>query len=88
MKGDGVHLEEAEGGLPEEDDIVTGVCERCVKGIVSQFKYDEKRAHTLQGRNKRGCERSRLFIAIATWAGLGLAKNRDSKYRYKCSNQQ
>ena len=62
--------------MPEKNDIVTDVCKRCVIGVISVFKRDERGAQVMRERNGRGCERPRPFSVIAIWAGIVLAKCR------------
>ena len=72
---DGIHNERrwrplGEGrGLPNEDDIVTGVCERSIKDITGEFKRDESWAHNLRTqRVMTGRVRSLpLLRAITYW---------------------
>ena len=37
--------------MPENNDIVTDVCKRCVIGGISVFKRDERGAHVMRERN-------------------------------------
>ena len=54
--------------MPEKDDIVADVCKRCVIGGVSVFKWGERGAQVMRGRNGGGCDRPRPFSIIAIWA--------------------
>ena len=60
--------------MPEKDDIVADVCKRCVIGSVSVFKWNERGAQVMRGRNGGGCDRPRPFSIIASWAVVVLTK--------------
>ena len=64
--------------MPGKDDIVADVCKRCVIGGVSVFKWDERGAQVMRGRNGGGSDRPRLFSIIAIWAVVVLTKCRES----------
>ena len=64
--------------MPEENDIVIDICKRCVIGGISEFERDEMGAQVMRERNGRGCDRPRPFSVIAIWAGIVLAKCRES----------
>ena len=64
--------------MPENNDIVTDICKRCVIGGISEFERDERGAQVMRGRNGGGCDRPRPFSVIAIWAGIMLAKCRGS----------
>ena len=64
--------------MPEKNDIVTDVCKRCVIGGISVFKWDERGAQVMRGRNGGGCDRPRPFSIIAIWAVVVLTKCRGS----------
>ena len=64
--------------MPEKDDIVADVCKRCIIGGVSVFKWDERGAQVMRGRNGGGCDRPRPFSIIAIWAVVVLTKCRGS----------
>ena len=52
--------------MPEKNDIVTDVYERCVICDVSVFEWDERGAQVMRERNGDGCDRPRPFSNIAT----------------------
>ena len=60
--------------MPEKNDIVTDICNRCVIGSISEFERDETGAQVMRERNGGGCDRPRPFSVIAIWAGIVLAK--------------
>ena len=60
--------------MPENNDIVTDICKRCVIGSISEFERDETEAQVMRERNGGGCDRPRPFSVIAIWAGIVLAK--------------
>ena len=62
--------------MPENDDIVTDVCKRCIIGGKSEFERDERGAHVMRERHGGGYDRPRPFSVIAVWAGTVLAKCR------------
>ena len=64
--------------MPEKDDIVADVGKRCVVGGVGVFKWDERRAQIMRGRNGGGCDRPRPFSIIAILAVVALTKCRGS----------
>ena len=65
--------------MPEKNDIVTDVCKRCVIGGVSVFKWYERVAQVMRGRNGgEGCDRPRPFSIIAILAVVVLIKCRGS----------
>ena len=64
--------------MPEKDDIVTDVCKRCVIGGVSVFKWNEKGAQVVRGRNGEGCDSPRPFSNVAILAVVVLNKCRGS----------
>ena len=64
--------------VPEKNDIVADVCKRCVVGGVGVFKWDERRAQVMRGRNGGGCARPRSFSIIAILAVVVLTKCRGS----------
>ena len=64
--------------MPEKSDILTDVCKRCVIGGISVFKWDERGAQAMRGRNGGGCDRPRPFSIIAIWAVVVLTVCRGS----------
>ena len=64
--------------MPEKNDIVADVCKRCVIGGVSVFKWDERGAQVMRGRNGGDCDRPRPFSIITIWAVVVLTKCRGS----------
>ena len=62
--------------MPEKDDIVADVRKRCVVGGVGVFKWDERGAQIMRGRNGGGCDRPRPFSIIASLAVVALTKCR------------
>ena len=60
--------------MPEENDIVTDICKRCVIGGISKFERDKSGAQVMLERNGGGCDMQRPFSVIAIWAGIVLAK--------------
>ena len=64
--------------MPENNDVVVDVCNRCVIGGISVIKRDKREAQAMRERNGGGCDRPRPFSVIAIWAGIVLAKCRGS----------
>ena len=62
--------------MPEENDIVTNICKRCVVGGISEFERDERGAQVMREKNGGSCDRPRAFSVIAIWAGIMVAKCR------------
>ena len=59
---------------PEKNDIVTDVCKRCVIGGVSVFKWDEKGAQVMRGRNE-GVETGHIR-SVSSRSGQSLCRPR------------
>ena len=64
--------------MPEKDDIVGDVRKRCVVGGVGVFKWDERGAQIMRGRNGGGCDGPRPFSIIAILAVIAPTKCRGS----------
>ena len=60
--------------VPEKNDVVTDVCNRCFIGGISEFERDKREVEVMREKNGGGCDRPRPFRVIAIWAGVVLAK--------------
>lgn len=79
-------LGKGRGVLPEEDGKVTGVCKRCVIGVVSEVGRDEHLAHALRVGNDRDCDNH--VRSISSRSGRRCAGRGSRKSCSKCSSQQ
>ena len=57
--------------MPEKNDVVTDVCNRCFIGGISEFERDKRGVEVMREKNGGGCDRPRPFSVIAIWAGVG-----------------